>query len=180
MSSNVQIEIPRVAGERAERHQARVLYLTMGADRNLRGVAQQLHKSVTLVGRWSVQDHWTEQAQRYDSDLALIAVARHRAEYDKALETHQATVMREMASLARILDGLEVQVIKALAGQVIIDKDGNPHVIPKMAIEISALATLIRGRMVKADMEAHALGIPLLRAALLEYCDDAERDPGSA
>jgi hypothetical protein len=162
------IEIPRLPNERAERHEARVLYLTMGADRSQEAVSQKLGKSRQLIGRWSAEDNWAEQAQRYDSSMALVAVARHRAEYDKALEEHRRKVLEKTASLAKLLDGLEGQIIRALAGTVIEGKDGKTYYIPKMAIEVSAIAALMRGRLTVADMEAHALDIPGLRAALLE------------
>lgn len=167
------IEIPRLPGERAERHEARVLYLTMGADRSLRDIAQKLNKSLTIVGRWSAEDGWAEQARTYDSMSAQVAVARHRAEYDAALEAHRKKVLEKTASLSRILDGLEAQVVRAITGQVVEGKDGKTYYIPKMQIDAAVLGHLIKGRLTVADMEAHALDIPSLRAALLEGGDDA-------
>jgi sulfite reductase beta subunit-like hemoprotein len=167
------IEIPRLPGERAERHEARVLYLTMGADRSQEAVSEKLGKSRQLIGRWSAEDGWAEQARNYDSVSAQVAVARHRAEYDKALEEHRRKVLEKTASLTKILDGLEAQVARALTGQVIEGADGKTYYIPKMPIEVSAVAALMRGRLTVADMEAHALDIPGLRAALLEGGDDA-------
>lgn len=171
MTTPATITIPRLPGERAERHEARVLYLTMGADRSQEAVSRKLGKSRQLISRWSAEDNWAEQAQRYDSDLAMIAVARHRADYDRALEEHRRKVLEKTASLTKILDGLEAQVSRALVGQVIEGADGKTYYIPKMPIEVGAITALLRGRLTVADMEAHALDIPGLRAALLAEPD---------
>jgi hypothetical protein len=167
------IEIPRLPGERAERHEARVLYLTMGADRSQEAVSEKLGKSRQLIGRWSAEDGWAEQARNYDSVSAQVAVARHRAEYDMALEAHRAKVLEKTERLTKILDALEGQIARAITGAVIEGADGKTYYIPKMDIEISAINTLRQGRLTVADMEAHALDIPGLRAALL---DEGGRD----
>jgi hypothetical protein len=165
------IEIPRLADEDEppRAYAARVAYLTMGPERSLAKVRQQIGKrSVRYLEEWSSRYRWVEQARNYDSVSAQVAVARHRAEYDKALEEHRRKVLEKTASLSKILDGLEAQVARALTGQVIEGKDGKTYYIPKMPIEVSAVAALMRGRLTVADMEAHALDIPGLRAALLE------------
>jgi len=173
MSTPATITIPRQPNERAERHEARVLYLTMGADRSQEAVSQKLSKSRQLISRWSAADNWAEQARSYDSSLSHVAVHRHRTEYDAALEAHRTKILDKTTSLTRILDILENQVARAIVGQVIEGKDGKTYLVPKMTIDVSALAALVRGRLTVADMEAHALDIPGLRAALLEGADDA-------
>lgn len=170
---NEQITIPRFPGERAERHEARVLYLTMGAGRSLDAVGKKLGKSGALIERWSAADGWAEQARSYDSTMTTLAVQKHRAEYDAALEAHRKKVLEKTASLSRILDGLEAQVVRAITGQVVEGKDGKTYYIPKMPIDAAVLGHLIKGRLTVADMEAHALDIPSLRAALLEGGNDA-------
>jgi len=173
VSTPATITIPRQPNERAERHEARVLYLTMGADRSLEAIRLKLGKSKALMERWSAADKWAEQARSYDSSLSYVAVHRHRAEYDAALEAHRTKILDKTAGLTRILDMLENQVARAIVGQVIEGKDGKTYLVSKMTIDVSALAALVRGRLTVADMEAHALDIPGLRAALLESADDA-------
>lgn len=172
------IEIPRLDGETPRAYAARVEYLTMGAGRSLHKLEDVLRQkrgksAVRTLEEWSARYGWQRSAELYDQALASVAVARHRAEYDKALEEHRRKVLEKTASLTKILDGLEAQVARALTGQVIEGKDGKTYYIPKMPIEVSAVAALMRGRLTVADMEAHALDIPGLRAALLEGADDA-------
>lgn len=167
------ITIPRQPNERAERHEARVLYLTMGADRSQEAVSAKLGKSRQLISRWSAQDGWAEQARTYDSVSAQVAVARHRAQYEASLEEHRVKTLARTAGLSKILDGVQAQVAMAVTGLVIEGKDGKTYYIPRMPIDAAVLGHLIKGRLTVADMEAHALDIPALRAALLEGGDDA-------
>jgi len=176
-STPATITIPRLDEETPRAYAARVEYLTMGPQRSLDKLAG--HKrgtsggSNTTAENWSVKYGWVQSARLYDQALAGVAVHRHRAEYDAALEAHRTKILDKTAGLTRILDMLENQVARAIVGQVIEGKDGKTYLVSKMAIDVSALAALVRGRLTVADMEAHALDIPGLRAALLEGADDA-------
>lgn len=181
MSEVATIEIPRLPDETPRAYAARVEYLTMGAGRSLgklaergqsAGKARATQRLATLEG-WSSRYGWQRSAELYDQAMVSVAVQRHKAEYDKALEEHRQKILAKTASLSRILDGLEAQVARALTGQAIEGADGKTYYIPKMPIEVSAVTALMRGRLTVADMEAHALDIPGLRAALLEGRDDA-------
>ena len=56
-------------GESAKAFEAFAIYRDMGVERSVRKVAQQLNKSLTLIGRWSSNHNWPERARAYDRDL---------------------------------------------------------------------------------------------------------------
>ncbi len=87
----------RAPGEGARAHQALRLYLEAGPSRSLTAVAQRLHKSRSLVGRWSARYAWSARAAAYDAALAAAfdhelaearreAVRVHVAQADKSLQ----------------------------------------------------------------------------------------------
>ncbi len=48
------------------------LYLNLGAERSLATVAQKLHKSVTMLGRWSAKFDWPARVQAHAAHLAIV------------------------------------------------------------------------------------------------------------
>jgi len=68
-------------------------YLDMGAERSLEAVAQKLHKSVTILGRWSAKYDWQARIKAHDVHLAeLECKAIERVAVEKAVEwqrTHE-------------------------------------------------------------------------------------------
>jgi hypothetical protein len=48
------------------------LYLNMGPQRSLTKVGQKLHKSVTMLGRWSVKFDWPSRIQAHGAHLATV------------------------------------------------------------------------------------------------------------
>jgi hypothetical protein len=48
------------------------LYLSLGPKRSLAAVAQTLHKSVTIFGRWSAKFGWQERVAAHAAHLALV------------------------------------------------------------------------------------------------------------
>lgn len=160
------ITIPRLPGERAERHEARVAYLTAGADRSLRGVAQKLNKSLTLIGRWSVSDGWDEQARAYDSTLANLAARAAAERYLADLAAHGERSRKTAGDLYAVASGLLGQCARAVRGERIEGKDGKIYTIPAMELTPSTLATAMRGLVAALDLEAHALGVDKLLGSL--------------
>ena len=76
--------------ESAKAFAAFSLYLSLGPQRSLTEVAQKLHKSVTMLGRWSAKFAWTDRVAAHGAHLAIIereaveAVARgNAAEWEK-------------------------------------------------------------------------------------------------
>ena len=61
------------------------LYLSLGPQRSLAEVAQKLHKSVTMLGRWSAKFDWPTRVAAHAAHLAIVereaieAVARGKA-----------------------------------------------------------------------------------------------------
>ncbi len=91
------------------------LYLSMGPERNLRGLAQKLNKSLTIVGRWSSKFDWPARVAAYGTHLARVereaieAVARSKAaEWEtreqKLRETEWEYHERAIAVAKRALD----------------------------------------------------------------------------
>lgn len=48
------------------------VYLGMGPERSLVAVAQKLHKSVTILGRWSAKYGWPDRVAAHAAHLALV------------------------------------------------------------------------------------------------------------
>jgi hypothetical protein len=48
------------------------LYLSLGAERSLAVVAQKLHKSVTMLGRWSAKFDWPTRVAAHGAHLAIV------------------------------------------------------------------------------------------------------------
>lgn len=170
MSDAPAITIPRLDGESARAYAARVRYVTMGPQRSIDKVGQQLgYKSATPPGhitRWSQQFGWSDSARQYDQTLATLAAQAHAAEYQRDLEAHRAEVRKRADEIDRLLDGLQAQIIRALTGRRIEAKDGEIHYIPAMDINSATLATFLRGRLQVADMRAHALDLDRLMPTL--------------
>lgn len=158
MTDTTTIEIPRLPQERAERHEARVLYLTMGADRSLDAVRKKLGKSKELIERWSSADGWVEQARQYDQALAAIAARRAAQAYLDDLEEHRKRYQQS----GRALHGVAVAMLTKLR-EASASVDYTP----------AALATIARALTVAADLEAHALRV----ADLLPRLTDDQPDP---
>jgi hypothetical protein len=101
--------------ESAKAFAAFSLYLSMGPKRSLAAVAQTLHKSVTIFGRWSAKFGWQERVAAHAAHLALVereaieASARSKAaEWEKRetqlRETEWAMHERAIAAAKRGLD----------------------------------------------------------------------------
>ena len=101
--------------ESAKAFAAFSLYLSMGPKRSLAAVAQTLHKSVTIFGRWSAKFGWQERVAAHAAHLAVVergaieATARGKAaEWEKRetqlRETEWAMHERAIAAAKRGLD----------------------------------------------------------------------------
>ena len=65
----------RQPDESAKAFEAFVIYRDMGLQRGVRKVGDQLHKSLTLMSRWSSQHNWPERAAAWDVEQDRIARA---------------------------------------------------------------------------------------------------------
>jgi hypothetical protein len=91
------------------------LYLNLGSERSLATVAQKLHKSVTMLGRWSAKFDWPARVAAHGAHLAVVereaieAAARSKAaeweSREQSLrETEWAMHERAIAAAKRGLD----------------------------------------------------------------------------
>lgn len=78
----------RQKGESAQAFEAFTIYLNMGADRSVRGVAQNLSKSCTLISRWSSANHWVERVRAWDNFMQKEARKAAAAEVRAMAQRH--------------------------------------------------------------------------------------------
>ena len=96
----------RQRGESAQAYQAAWAYFEMGADRSLDAVARNLHKSRSLLARWSADWSWVERAEAYDrhmNRLALEAQAKALADEVRIWEQRRAEQREREWSAAEAL-----------------------------------------------------------------------------
>jgi hypothetical protein len=90
----------KLSQESEKSWQAFVCYREMGVERSLTMVAQALHKSRVLLGRWSRTHNWVERVGPWDNDQQRIRDEAHSRALTKA--TEKATMQQEI-SAQRIL-----------------------------------------------------------------------------
>jgi len=105
--------------ESAKAFAAFSLYLSLGPQRSLTEVAQKLHKSVTMLGRWSAKFDWPARVAAHGAHLAIVereaieAAARGKAaewssREQKLRETewamHEAAIAAAKKGLAAYMD----------------------------------------------------------------------------
>ncbi|MGW3563066.1 hypothetical protein ACWDSL_04035 [Streptomyces sp. NPDC000941] len=96
----------RQAAESVQAFEAFAVYRDLGPVRSVTKAAQELHKSRTLLGRWSRQYAWVMRATAYDRELDRVFLA----------EQHQARrdIARRHAKLAQAFLGKAVARLQAL------------------------------------------------------------------
>ena len=81
------------------------LYLSLGPQRSLAEVAHKLHKSVTMLGRWSAKFDWPARVAAHGAHLAIVE--REAIEAAKrGLDAYMARekVYANLADIARMLE----------------------------------------------------------------------------
>jgi hypothetical protein len=167
------IELPRLENERPERYEARVNYILMGGDRSLEGVRQKIGKgSVRRIEQWSAEDHWVEQAARYDQMVYTVAAQGQATKYRADLEAHREKAMTSAKNLLALANGLTRLYADALQQpQKIKGADGKTYTLHKIAVDTNTLTTISKATVASLDLEAHALGIDTILGKL---DDDSE------
>lgn len=151
-----------------------VAYRDMGARRSVRAVGQELHKSRSLIGRWSVRHGWVQRAAEWDAhvdreaaidqlaavkdmrrrhaSLASVALARaaERLREMKPGELSPRDVvafLREAVAVERVARG-EPSTIAAVTG-----RDGGPVevAVPDVTRAAALLAALAESGVLELD-----------------------------
>lgn len=82
-------------------------YLTAGTGRSVTGVGGELHKSRTLIGRWSSRHQWVRRSSAFDAHVA----SEYRAEIVDAQRSiahrHLAVSQAALTKVARAVDGID-------------------------------------------------------------------------
>lgn len=94
----------RQQGESVKAFEAFSCYLDMGEDRSIRAVAEKLHKSSTLIGRWSRTYGWVERVAAHTNDV-------QRAAHEAALKKSREMAVRHI----RTALSLQEKAVEALA-----------------------------------------------------------------
>ncbi|MDX3224537.1 hypothetical protein [Streptomyces sp. ME19-01-6] len=133
----------RQAAESVQAFEAFSVYRDLGPVRSVTKAAQELHKSRTLLGRWSRQYAWVMRATAYDRELDRVFLA----------EQHQARrdIARRHAKLAQAFLGKAVARLQALDPRELSPSD------------------LLRYFQVAAEIERRAVGeVPVAADAAME------------
>jgi len=96
----------RQPNETTKAYEAFCCYRDFGVSRSVRGVAQKLNKSDTIIGRWSTLHNWVERATAYDDHIEALergAVEKERIKLKrqriKILTFYQSKLVEGMKDL---------------------------------------------------------------------------------
>ena len=103
-------------GETPKQFEAFVVYRDMES-RSLREVSDILHKSVTLLGRWSSSNNWVERVAAWDAEKDRIARQEQIKDIKKMRDRHAKGAQ---AMFTKALQGLKELDIKDLSAQDIV------------------------------------------------------------
>ena len=101
----------RVNGETTKAYEAFCLYIGMGPERSIRKVAEQLHKSSTLIGRWSRTYDWVRRAADYDEHLQEEKFKETRKKTRKMADRHISMALQMQEVALKRLKGLDPEEI---------------------------------------------------------------------
>ena len=129
--------------ESAQAYEAACAYFGMGADRSITAVTQKLHKSYTIIGRWSRLHNWVDRAKQYDAQVADDIAAEHTRRYLAELDDHKV----RYAQAGKVLYGLAQKLAVRFNNE-----------INSLEITTNTLAVVNHTYQVAGDLEAQALG----------------------
>ncbi len=99
------------SGESPKAYAAFAIYRDLGSQRSLEDVSQQLHKSKTLLARWSTRDNWVVRADAFDNHQANLMAAANEEQvklHAQMLADRQAHIReRALEMHDRLLDKAE-------------------------------------------------------------------------
>jgi hypothetical protein len=157
------IELPRIEGESAKAHQARIDYVTMGAARSIDKLRQNYGKTTAYTRQlevWSSQYGWAESAKQYDSEVSYLTVQEAQEQHRADLAAHREKAMTSAKNLMALAGGLTRIMGDALTQPRKVEgKDGKVYTLHKVQVDANTLTTISRALQTALDLEAHALGI---------------------
>lgn len=167
MPNQPTITLPRIDGESSRAYAARIEYITAGPNRDLRTIAQKLNKSLTIVGRWSSQYGWVEEAAKYDQTVYTLAAQDASDKYRADLEKHREEAREAGHALYAVSGQLIKAINQALAGpKKIKGEDGKIYTIHNIELNANTFSIAARGMQTALDLKAHALGVDKLLPSL--------------
>ncbi len=135
----------RQDGESVKAFEAFSCYLGMGEGRSIRAVAEKLHKSSTLIGRWSRTYGWVERVAAHENDV-------QRAAHEEALKKSRQMANRHIRTALSLQD-------KALAALAVTKPEAlDPKTILAFIREATRLerdtrAAVVRDTLPEAERE---------------------------
>lgn len=154
------IELPRIDGESAKAHAARIEYVLMGPQRSQEAVSQKLGKSRQLMYRWATQYGWSDSARQYDDQVAYVTVQEASEKHRADLEAHRKQAMDAGRSLYSVAGQMLQQLNVALANpKRIKGEDGKYYTLHGIEMTSTTLTTVARALQTALDLSAHALGV---------------------
>jgi len=163
------------SGESRQAYEALSAYLDLGPKRSIRAVAQKLHKSSTLVGRWSRKWKWVERAKAYDAHLGQIkqrAIEEETGRESRKVVREIFDDLRENMQLGKKLKRKTGQILDLPHTDVEVDQGGHPVKVTAVTPPLLGHASRMAEAGVKITQES-------LRDLLRLYVAD-EQDTGDA
>ena len=128
--------------------------------RSLRRVAQALHKSLTLIGRWSAVWEWQSRAERWDVVVERRTRQAKRAQAVEALLAYQTEMGNQSRALNIIASGLMRVSSEDIQRRVVSPEPLSGSELASIARAVASLAEAA------ASLQAVSLSVPQLLAAL--------------
>lgn len=96
----------RKEGETAKAFEAFAKYRDLGITRSIREVAQELNKSVAMIGRWSSANNWVERVRKYDKDMDRVAILENEKKRRDMVKRHANQAMMFQSKILERLNSL--------------------------------------------------------------------------
>ena len=156
----------RQPGESSQAFDAFSHYRDMGGERSIRAVAEKLHKSSQLLGRWSRTWFWVERCRAYDNELSRKAEAQAIRDLSsmRKRQIRLAMQMQEKALAAlEALDATELdanEIVKLIVEGAKLE-GGNRHeeagIVPQVHVRYSNDGETTSSQLLRALLEDNSI-----------------------
>lgn len=102
----------RRPGETDEAWKAFTTYRDLGPNRGITAVAKELHKSRTLIGRWSSKHQWVPRVQAFDREDDRRFIADMRQERKEIARRHLRLANVVQGKVVERLQTIDVKTLK--------------------------------------------------------------------